>query len=232
MPGKIKDIDVEELSLVDASANRKKFAIIKRSRTMKDLIESLKSLLGDASVTEEMSKSVGMIGDEPANALSGILKTLIKYKDTFTDDLGPAIMDLVKRTMIPAPAVDNGPIDVEKIGAKFAKATAEQIKQLKAIVDKLYADLGTKEESNKSAHEVELEAELKKYKDADALALQKKKDDEDAVALDKKVDELVEAKLAKRIRGVKKSVDGQEEDVVAKSGGPDNFPSIHLGPKE
>lgn len=51
MARKLIDLEVEEVSLVDAAANRTKFAIIKRRVIMDELTALLKALLGEEVTT-------------------------------------------------------------------------------------------------------------------------------------------------------------------------------------
>lgn len=142
---KIKDIDVAELSLVDFAANRKVFSIIKREDQMDELIKLLKSFIG--ATEEELKEWIEKAKDLPAeaiNAIKGALNLLKKYEDVLPDDLMPAIKTLGKYASYGYPAKKeksaDPDIDVEKVGARLSKATLEQLKMIKEVIEKFLGE--------------------------------------------------------------------------------------------
>ena len=53
MPRKLKEIEADEVSLVDKAANKTKFFILKRSKLMDEFIKILKQWFGEDVLTDE-----------------------------------------------------------------------------------------------------------------------------------------------------------------------------------
>lgn len=146
MSRKIKDIEADEISLVDAAANRKKFFLKKRSKDMDELIKILKDVFGEAAFTAE-ELEIAKKDEVPAEALKAIksaLKTLEKYKEDMPDDVMSAIKTLTKYASYGYPAkksadadADDETFDVDKTGKRLSKATLEQLQKVKEIVESL-----------------------------------------------------------------------------------------------
>lgn len=217
---KLIEIDPDEISLVDAGANRKVFAIVKRSIPMNKMIAAFAALLA-AAFTEPMKKNAGAIPESEAAGLTGALEAFAKYKDDLPDDIVEAAQTLAKAAIPSGPPAADGaelPIDIEKIGARLSKATKEELMKIKAVVDRmLEADKADDAPVKKyDGLPPEIAARLKKQ-DADeaaALALKKTADDTERAA-DKAAIKDLKDRLEKveKARGIKKSadVDGAED---------------------
>jgi hypothetical protein len=141
MARKLTDIEVEEISLVDAAANRKKFAIIKRKHTMDKLIELLKSI-GLELTAEELEKA-GAMSEEAQKAIRMAVGLLAKYKDEMPADVLAAVQTLARgATTAPAAAPvaahkaagGDEEVTLEKVGARLSKATKAELAKLKAMI--------------------------------------------------------------------------------------------------
>lgn len=114
---KLVDIDVDEVSIVDAAANRRRFYFVKRE----DKMDELKTLLKEIGVADGDAERIAK-QDIPADALSalkGALKTLSKYKEDFPDDVAKAIGTL-------ASAAGSGYPEVEEEEKKKADKKADK----------------------------------------------------------------------------------------------------------
>lgn len=92
MAKKLVGIRIEEVSLVDKPANRRRFAIIKRQRTerMKDeLKDRFEKLLGRELTEDEITKS--QLTDGQAEALGKQLDVLLRYRE----DLPPKVVEAI-----------------------------------------------------------------------------------------------------------------------------------------
>lgn len=199
MPRKLKDIDVDEISLVDAGAVRKKFYIKKR-RSLMDLFEILKDFLGpDVELSEEEIAKAKELSEEAAKAIKGALSMLNKYKNDMPDDVVKAMQTLAKYASYGYPAKKAAEIDilqdltdVTKAGAKLSKATIEQLKKIAEIVKDL---IGAAEEKVKKSIGINLEnlppdVQVKLTKLAQIEEEQARKAQEEK---DKKITDLIEA---------------------------------------
>lgn len=156
MPGKMVNIELDELSLVDLAANRKKFFIKKHKETPMDLtdyIEVIKSFTGEEPTAEELAKAEEL-PKETISAVKAAVAALNKVKDDLTPELASALKTLVKYAGYGYPAQKSALTDeelvaavVEKSGARLSKTTVEQLLQIKKIVDAL---IGEREEKQKS----------------------------------------------------------------------------------
>jgi predicted RecB family endonuclease len=142
---KIKDIDVAEISLVDFAANRKTFYLTKRRNTMepKELKELFTEFLGVPEAELEVSLAKAKeLSQEAANAIKGALNMLSKFKDELPDPLLEAVKVLGKFASYgyPAKKAVDPDIDVEKVGARLSKATLEQLKTIKDVIEKFLGE--------------------------------------------------------------------------------------------
>jgi hypothetical protein len=252
MARKLTEIDVAEISLVDAAANRKKFYIIKRGKTMKTIINLLKSVLGEEGLTaEEITKAEAAIMPEgTAEAVGGALAVVDQYKNTFPEAVEAAVQTLIKSAVLGYQP--EGEASIEKVGARLSKATLEEVKkirecidstlggvkalkQAKAIADGLIGDgvPDDKEKSDKYAGlPPEVRARLEKLDDIEAQAAEDLKK-----AADKRVTDLEEAVKAqkaeiealKKTKGISKAAKGQgdaDDEGVAKKDEPYPWTSL------
>jgi hypothetical protein len=232
MARKLTGIEVEEISLVDAAANRKKFSIIKRKHTMDKLIEILKSI-GLELTAEELEKA-GAMSEEAQKALKMAVGLLGKYADEMPKDVLAAIQTLARgATTAAAPVAahksDGGDEDVtlEKVGARLSKATKAELAKLKAmigegfskaqdILDAMIAGDGAdpalqKYEGKPEALIAVIKAGEKAQVDAKAALEKAAKDKDDAIeARFKKLED--ENAALKKSRGISKSIKGQDGD--------------------
>lgn len=221
MARKLKDIDVAEISLVDSAANQEKFFIIKRSKLM-DWIETLKKFLGEDELSEEdIAKAEGMPDDE-VTAIQKDLDVLSNYDDGMPDDVLTAIRDLAKRASLKGSdgkeeLTDEEFIEevIEKAGARFSKATIEQLKKIKDAVEKLLKDQEDLEKDKFGKLPPDVVKKLKRAEDlekAEKERLIKEKEDSDK-AKEKEISDLKKRleKLEKKKR-VRKGIEGQESD--------------------
>jgi hypothetical protein len=252
MPRKLSDIEVDEVSLVDAAANRKKFAIIKRRQHMeKELTELIKAMVDD--VKDEDLEKAKQIPEDAAKALKEALTTLNKYKGDYPDDVLTAIKTLTKYASYgygypQKKGEDLSKEDIEKLGAKLSKATLEQLKMAKDIIGGL--DLKSLKKVTEIIDKLIQGADIEKsakYKDLPEdirLRLIKQDEDEEARRLKAQQDSLAEiVKTAvdtaikpvrdevaelKKSKGIKKSVDGQDnvDDADQDQDKKDKWPSL------
>jgi len=218
---KLKNIDVEEISLVDVPANRKKFYFLKRSQTMEELLEILKGMFGDDVLTaEEIEKAKEKeLSEEASKAIKGALNILNKYKDDMPPDVKDAIKVLAKYASYGYPAKKSaGDVDLEKVGARLSKATVEDLQRaidiLQKVIDKEKKEEG-KEKTEKGLESVskaleDLKGEFESTKTDFTKKLETK--DAEITQLRKELEE------AKKIKGEKTSLDGQDDKDVQKSG--------------
>ncbi|MBA7493953.1 hypothetical protein ES702_04519 [subsurface metagenome] len=98
MNRKLRDMEIDEISLVDKAATRKKFMIIKSAevialKEIADLIEEFSDEVFDETFGKEDFEKKD-ISQKVKDKLKGALEDLNKYKDDFPDDLKSA-MDLL-----------------------------------------------------------------------------------------------------------------------------------------
>lgn len=249
MARKLKEIDVDEISLVGVAANRKKFYITKRSKHMdEEFVEILKGWFGEEFNDEAQAKLEKAMPEETAKIIQDAVGALDKYKDEYPDDVENAIKVLLKYAVYgyQTNKSDDEKLDMEKIveaiekaGKKLSKATREQIQKLKGIIDKLLeadADETKKQFGNLPADVVEKLKELEDIKKADAEKARKEAEDKEKNR-DDKIDALQkEIDALKKGKASKKSVDGQGDDDDDKKKDEDEilFPSMmsHVGNEE
>lgn len=244
---KLQNIKIEEVSLVDAAANRKRFHIVKRSITAMDkIIELLKKHLGDDAVTEEMIAKVKTLKVEAAEAISKAIEAIAKYREDMPDELAEAFNSITKAAV--APDVQEAELTVEKIGARFSKATKADLLKVKEIIDGLLKDLEAAagktepdpdEAKKRAALPADIQARLRKLDEmeaADAARIKKEAADRDKATQDriaKLEGELAELKKSRTPSAQPKPGEGNEggETVEKKKGQAFHWGSL-LGSKE
>jgi len=162
MARKLKDLDIEEISLVDAGAVRKTFYIKKQRRSLMDLIDILKDMLGpDTELSDDEVKKAKELTEDAAKAIAGALKILNKYKDDMPDDVLAAIKTLAKYASYGYPAKKSADVDfvveltdIEKAGARLSKATIEELKK---AIEILRGIIGEREENLKKGASIDLD---------------------------------------------------------------------------
>jgi len=150
MPRQLIDIDVDEISLVDIPAIKRKFLIIKKDKDMQktsdkdqdnsdienlikegklemnELIEIYKSLTNDQeNFAEEQIELLKKLTPEAINAIKGALNILNKYKGDFSKDLQDAVALLAKYAAKPYPY----PYPAKKSEEDFDKAVQEAMEK-------------------------------------------------------------------------------------------------------
>jgi len=231
MPRKLKDIDVEEISLVRSAANRRKFIILKKEFSKMEWIEILKSFLGeedeDFKLQDEDIEKAKQLPSGALKAITGALNILNKYKDVFPSDVLNAIKTLTKYAAYAYPEKKSAePTDeeyiedlVEKAGAKLSKATKVQLLKIKKIVDDLldqtqkstkdkYGDLP--EEVQKALDEYERLKKAEEERIRKAKEEEEKKQKEEFENLKKEIEEL--KKSIEKKKRVRKGIEGQDDD--------------------
>ncbi len=228
MARKLKDLDIEEISLVDAGAVRKTFYIKKQRRSLMDLIEILKDMLGpDTELSDDEVKKAKELTEDAAKAIAGALKILNKYKDDMPDDVLGAIKTLAKYASYGYPAKKSADevdfvaelTDVEKAGARLSKATIEELKK---AIEILRGIIGEREENLKKGASIdlnklppELKARLERLQrwEEDQIRKQKEAEEREREELKKKIQELTDT-VKKLARGepVSKQLDDDDDD--------------------
>ena len=95
----LRDIDIEEISLVSKAATRKKFYIVKNQggvNTMEELEKLINELNPDGNEIEVLRKAKDKLPKEMLDELTKAYKPILKYKDDFPDDLLEAVKILGK----------------------------------------------------------------------------------------------------------------------------------------
>lgn len=120
MTRKLRDLEIDEISLVDKTATGKKFMIIKSAEVIQmqniaDLIEEFSDEVFDVTFTREDFEKKD-IPQGVKDKLKEALEALNKYKDDFPDDLSAAIKMLLKFV-----AVSSGLPGKEAPGEKVKK---------------------------------------------------------------------------------------------------------------
>jgi len=168
MPRELQDIDVDEISLVDIPAIRKKFLIVKKDKKdmqkisetdqdnsdienlikegkleMKELIELYKKLTGEEEdFSEKETELLKKLSDEAVSAIKGALNILNKFKGDFSQELKDAVAVLAKYVTkaypYPYPAKKSDE-NLEKAGKKISKDTLNAIKKAIKILNEVFS---------------------------------------------------------------------------------------------
>jgi len=133
MPRKILDLDISEITLCGAAANRKVFFIKKsKEKDMPKFIDILKGFVVDEDddelTTEEIAKAEAL-GKEPKAIIENAVNTFSEYKESMPEDLLAATKILVKQASLVDPPL--GKEELAKAGAALSKSTKAQL--LKAL---------------------------------------------------------------------------------------------------
>ena len=231
---KLKNLEIEEISVVESAANRRKF-FIKKEQIMEKLIELLKGMFGEA-LTEADIEKAKELSDESVEAISGALSVIKSWEgELYPEDLTAAQLILLKhggwdRNVEKTELTDEDFAtylieNIEKVGASLSKATRVQIERIKEICVKM---LEGKEKNQKKDDEVEKLStetldkldELDRLKKAEAERIKKEtseKSQEDIKTLIKdSIDEALKPILKEK--GITKKLKGQEEEEVKKEG--------------
>jgi len=255
MARKIFDIDIDELTICKSPANRKQFFIKKMEEPMKEFIESLKKFMADdedkvdEALTEEEVEKIEKLGKEEVEELKGAVDELNGYNvRDIPDDALKAIRILAKQASLGHPSTKveeikflDDLLDVEKAGARFSKATVDQLKKVRDMISKL---IGDKENAVNKRHkdlpdDVKAELmELERLRTEDKERLEKQEEDKEKAAekrikkLEDKLEEQdEEIEVLKKKKGTKKSIAGQESDEITKGANDDdkdNWPSVYV----
>jgi len=210
--GKMKNIKVKEISLVDLPANKLPFLFYKwKGHTMNEkALKSLQTYLG----TEDIDFEKKVDNEEIEKALNLISE---HYKADFPEDLENAVGVLAKIAVNSCKEEDSE--GVEKVGAKFSKDVIAKLKAVVEAVDALKSILpDVKEETKKSGgsnETSELEKQIAELKEAVAkLGTGKESDDKSSIAELTKTLKDVSDRLAtiESNGAVKKSIEDQDND--------------------
>lgn len=253
MPRKLKDIDVDEITLCESAANRKKFFILKSEDTMEEFIKQLKKFMApdeeegdeEQALTEKDIEKAEKLSDKAMTAIKGALNILNKYKADMPDDVLKAIQTLAKYASYGYPAKKE---DIDKAGAKLSKTTRDQIQKALdyvkespkaiAVLKTLLGQEVQKTEPTDGDGDEKLSAEtlakLDRLAELEKAEAERKKAEDDKKAqedLDKKIEKKLE-EMGVKSKGVKKSIDGQDEDKDAGDKDTDEeedkFPSVPI----
>jgi len=254
---KLFDIDIDEVTLCKTPAIRKTFFIKKQERPMKELIEILKKFMADdeekvdeALTTEEIA-SIEKLDGDTAKELHDALEILVGYQmSDIPDDALGAIRTFAKQASCGHLPVEIEKIDflaeltdVKKAGARFSKATVEQLKKVRDMLTTLIGDRekavnkGHKELPDDVKAELEVLATLRRENDERIEKEQIKKDEAAEERIQKLEDKLKEQdeeiETLKKKKGVKKSIDSHIDDKkkVEKDADDeiiDHYPSIYI----
>ena len=205
MPRELMDIDIDEISLVDVPAIKRKFLIVKNKKgdmqnaidkdqvdsdiknskenevlKMEDLIKLYKKLSEDnEDFTEEQLEILKALSPENVKAIKDAIGVLTKFKGDMSKELQDAIAVLAKFTAkypYPYPyPAKKSDEDLEKAGRKISKDTLAAIK--KAI--KMLSDTLSKGDETKKA--ISILSDLLSEEEKKAL----KKSDEEKERADK-----------------------------------------------
>jgi len=195
---------------------------------MDEFIELLKSFMGEDDeefkLTEEDIAKAGKLDEKAIKAIQGALNILNKYKDVYPNDVLTAIKTLTKyasygysypatKSMTDEDFI-NELADVEKAGRKLSKATIEQLRKALEIIQGLIKE---KEDDITKGEELPPEVVEKLEKLAEYEKAEKERIEKERIEKEKKQEELIK-ELKERIekleksKGIKKSIDGQDDD--------------------
>jgi len=242
---KIKDLDIDEISLVDRAANRRKFAITKKERKemFEKLIEILKNWLTPEEITDELQAGIKALPEDVQKAHLATLTVLEEYndEDVMPAEFKKALTEMVKATITPVADEKEGEeftldVFIEKAGAVFSQATKTQIEK---VIASLQALLGTsKADEKKKAENKNLTPEqIAALEKAEAIIaaedakVRKAAEDKEKArdeALEKMAKEIAELK---KVKGTSKQLDDKDEKDEkdeTKKAVVDKFPSLKL----
>lgn len=255
MPRKLIDIDVDEITLANATANRKQFFIKKsKEKIMDKFIDILKGFCvdeDDDELTKEEIAKAEALGKEPMAVIENALNTFEEYRESMPDDLLAATRILVKQASIVDVPISKEAL--EKAGAALSKANKAALTKVldflkggSSAIASLQTLLGLKVEKaepvvNDDGEKLSDETiakleELEQFKKAETERIEKEAEvEKKKIADDKKeLEDRIEA-LEKQ-KGIKKSIDqkGDEgddknkKDVKKDDEVEDLYPSVYV----
>lgn len=245
MADRLKDIEIDEISLVDFAANRKKFLIIKNSKKntqeslamqgdngiingkvkkMKELKKLFKDYFGDKFEKEEFEKFEKVeLKTEILKEMKDAMVLVNKYQDDLPTDLKKGIGVFVKYASYGHEIEDTDDElkkALKKAGAALSKSTVEQVNKAIEILSKLVG-LELKKKTDAEIIKEEIESLKKSIEDAG-----KKKEKTDVEKLTDTIDALQERlKTVEKKKGLKKSID---EDETNNNKSESDWPSFDL----
>ena len=248
-PKKIKDLDIEEISLVQRAANRRTFSLTKEeTKQMYDkLITLLKKWFSEEELTEERQAAIKAMPEDLQKANLQALEIMEEYRE---DDLMPEDFKKVMKAYIDVAISPKEKKEdkketeltpdnfIEKAGAAFSKATKEQIEKAIGILNALLNKGGGEDKETKKGltpEQINLLAKAQAIIDREELA-KKAADEAKEKDRDSKIDDLLKqvAELKKN-RGTSKQIqkdeEGEEDEdgkTKTKKAVVDKFPSIRL----
>jgi len=235
MARKLKDVEIEEITICDEPANRLKFYIKKHGGLKMDkLLEVLKKMLGDEEINDKSIEKMKGIPEDKIEGLRKALEEIEGFKENFPPALDEAILSLTKSAVYDYPVKETefDFEDVAKAGASLSKATVAQLKKIQEIIERLVGEKTEKFIKKDGDKEIEIPAEiqarlekLEKLEKAEQERVEKEatvkaeKDKEEKEELLKRVEKL------EKTKGTKKSIDGHD-DAGDDNDEKDDFPSI------
>ena len=248
-PRKLKDIDIEEISVVESGANRKKF-YIKKEKKMEKFLELLKGLFGEEGLAEEDIAKAKKLSDEEVEAITGAMNAIAVYSDSFPPEFLKAQLTLLKQASC-GRVVEKTELteedyskylieNIEKVGASLSKATRAQIERIRDICAKM---LESKTEKKKKKEDEEEKLSNETLDKLDKLTRMEK---EEAERVKKETDEKSEEDTKKLIKDTmeellepilpllkekgktQKLKDQDKDDVKKDDKVEDDFPSIQF----
>jgi len=236
MARKLKDVEIEEITICDEPANRKKFYILKHGGIKMDkLLEVLKKILGDEEINDTSIEKIKGLPEENIESLRKALDEIEGYQENFPPALDEAFLSLAKSATYDYPVKESELDfeDVKKAGASLSKATVAQLKKIQDIIEKLIGEKTKKLKKKDGEEEIEIPEDIQKRLDKlDKIEKEAKEKAEKEAKEKAEKEEKEKAELLKRIeklekkRGTKKSIDGQDDDAGDDNDEEDPFPSI------
>ena len=244
---KIRDLDIDEISLVDRAANRRRFAITKKEKNemFTKLIELLKNWMKPEDITDEVQTAIKAIPEDELKKHVAALEILQEYNDpeVMPADFKGVLTGMVKAVYLPAAdkKEDKDPeitldMFIEKAGAVFSAATKSQIEKVIAMLQGLVGkdkddkkksdDSLTDEQRAKLARADEILKAEEDRKSKEKTAVEKAREDR-IVGMEKTIAEL------KKTRGTSSQLDEGDEDDEGKKKDTkkaveDKFPSMQI----
>lgn len=251
MADRLKDIEIDEISLVDFAANRKKFLIIKngkkntqrllamqgdggiineRVKKMKELRKLFEDYFGDGFEKEEFEKFEKVeLKAEILKEMKDAMGLVNKYQDDLPSELKEAVGILAKYASYGYGTTEKRGDDfekalekaLEKSGAKLSKSTIEQVTKAIEILSKMIG-LELKKKTDAEIIKEEIESLKKAIEDVG-----KEKEKTGIEKLTETIDALQKRlKTVEKNKGVKKSLDGDDGDEDSDNGSESDWPSF------
>lgn len=233
MPRKLKDIEIEEITLCDEPAIRKKFYIRKRREQMEELLKVLKKLLGEETIDEKTVEKMKGLPEDKTEDIRKALEEIEGYQENFPPKLDEAFLSLAKAATYdyPTGGAELDFEDIEKAGAALSKATIEQLRKIGDIIKKL---IGEKAEKFKDKDGKDLPEDIvKKLERADELEkaekerIEKEKQEKEEAEKQEKEDMKKRLEKLEKNKGIKKSIEGQEDTDAGGGDEGEKWPSLN-----